>query len=123
MQMKNHRITMEEKFTTIVVQNRYGFVWKLNKNGSVSPSYSDLPDVKYDQEVGMSKAKFLSADKFGDIEKLQFILNKDPDNYSVTRKDMKDLISGLMRMLKKKPKTRHFGLLLYAGHGIIRDGV
>ena len=27
------------------------------------------------------------------------------------------------KMLKSRPEIKHFGLLLYAGHGMIRDGV
>ena len=36
---------------------------------------------------------------------------------------MNKLILGVHKMLKKEPDVKYFGLLLYAGHGMIRDGV
>ena len=113
----------DEKFTAIVVQNLYGKVFKRLKNSTVSQSYADLPDVITDQQVGIDGARFLAIDKFGDVEKLQFIANKKPEEDSFTIQDVSKLMLGIRKMLKKKPDSLYFGLLLYAGHGMIRDGV
>ena len=36
---------------------------------------------------------------------------------------MTKLILGVHKMLKKEPDVKYFGLLLFAGHGMIKDGV
>ena len=65
----------------------------------------------------------MGVDKFGDIEETQFIVNKNPETYNVTMKDIINFVLGINKMLKKSPESKFFGMLLYAGHGMIRDGV
>ena len=76
-----------------------------------------------DFKAGLDGASFLKADNFGDTSPDQFILNKDPENDSFQAKEMSAFVQGIYKMLKKSPEVRHFGMLLYAGHGMIRDGV
>ena len=35
---------------------------------------------------------------------------------------MVNFVLGINKMLKKSPESKFFGMLLYAGHGMIRDG-
>ena len=76
-----------------------------------------------DFEVGKDGSRFIGADKFGFICEDEFILNKDLENDSFTQNEMVKMIISMKKMLKKSPDEKFFGLLLYAGHGMIRDGV
>ena len=93
------------------------------QDGTISQAYANLPNVKDDLEEGMKGAKFIDADKYGDTTERQFILNEDLDNDSFTVADMNNLTRNVARMFIKDPEIMHFGMFLYAGHGMIKDGV
>ena len=48
--------------------------------------------------------------------------SKDPNLGNITKKAANKLWLGLNRMLKAKPDTNYFGLLLCAGHGMMFEG-
>ena len=121
-QQKKERFIPDEKFTGIIVQNLYDSVHERKKSGKVGQAYGNLHDVIEDQNVGIEGARLMGIDKFGDVEEYQFIVNKNPETYNVTGKDMSNFILGIFKMLKKSPESKFFGMLLYAGHGMIRDG-
>ena len=103
------------------MQNDYSNVCEI-KEGQVKNAFQNLPPVIEDEKEAIKGANFLGIKNFGPED--MFIVNKDLSNKdkSITKKDADALYRYLCNMFEKNPETKHFGLFLYAGHGMIRDG-
>ena len=121
-QRKSKRIFLKRKFTALIMQVLYDVAWKCLQDGTVKQSYSNLHAVLADYKAGIKGARFIKADNFGDTSPDQFITNKNLKEDSFSQKDLTAVIMGIHKMLKKSADVRHFGMLLYAGHGMIKDG-
>ena len=56
------------------------------KNGNVEQRYGDLDPVTEDEAEIFRIVSFMGADNFGDKD--QFIINKDPKNDNITKKQI-----------------------------------
>ena len=103
------------------MQNDYSKVCKI-VDGKIHQAYDNLPDVIEDVKEAEKGTSFLGIDNFGPDDK--FILNKDLEDKdkSITKKDARDLTRSLLSLFMNSPETKYFGLFLYAGHGMIKEG-
>ena len=104
------------------MQNDYSNVCKIvdGKSGKeIQQAYCNLPDVIEDMKEAKKGISFLGIELDD-----RFILNKDLEDKdkSITKKDAKDLTRGLLSLFMNSPETKYFGLILYAGHGMIKEG-
>ena len=75
-----------------------------------------------DEKEAIKGANFLGIKNFGPDD--MFIVNKDltDKEKSITQKEAIHLLRYLSRMMQEQSDTKHFGLFMYAGHGVIKNG-
>ena len=103
------------------MQNDYSNVCKIEE-GQVKNAFDNLPPVIEDEKEAIKGANFLGIKNFGPED--MFILNKDltDKEKSITQNQAIKLLRQLCRMMKEQSDTKHFGLFMYAGHGMIKNG-
>ena len=103
------------------MQNDYSNVCKIEE-GQVKNAFDNLPPVIEDEKEAIKGANFLGIKNFGPED--MFIVNKDLNDKdkSITKKEADALYRYLCNMFEQNPETKHFGLFLYAGHGMIKLG-
>ena len=121
-QSKRQLYIPDEKLAVFFMQNDYSNVCKV-ENGVIEQAFDNLPEVMQDLKEAEKGASFLGIDYFGPRDK--FKLNKDLEDpeKSITSKDARDLTRSLYALFGQSPETKYFGLFLYAGHGMIKDGL
>ena len=66
----------------MLLQQLFDNVWRRKRDGTVKQSYPDIPQVLDDQKEVFKAARFIGMDNYGIGD--CFIVNKDPENYSIT---------------------------------------
>ena len=74
-----------------------------------------------DQKEVFKAARFIGMDNYGIGD--CFIVNKDPENYSITQADLKKLNINLRLMLNNDPETPYFSITFVAGHGMSKESM
>ena len=81
-QRKQKLFIPDEKLALIFIQSDYSALYSKDKQGVVKQAYSNLIEVKNDEQEAKIGASFLGITNFGPDD--SFILNKDVENGTIT---------------------------------------
>ena len=110
---------IERKLGLLIMQQRYGNVWKkILKEGVYScvQAYTDLPHVKRDERWTLAALSFIGNFSLGPND--CFKVNKDLDTYDFSMKDVMIVNKELDKILRNEPNVMFFHITVVAGHGM-----